>query len=323
MKKLLIFLLTLALLLSCLSACNDEAPSDTPTDNPTEDGGNTGDGGNTVPPKKEAYTFTFVSNGDDTCYIDGVQANTPTAENAALIFPDRSPSGDVVTEIRQTGISVALPQVIEAEIWETYVRDAFDEKLAALEETFGNDSDEYMLAENYLKKLDAWYLKISKDIISPYFLEELRAMGLGELLDAGKALYILDIYSEYVITTKERAALYQILNEYTGYTRSETVLSATERALAAALPDSVWAENVRTMDAMIDPLKITSITLPASVTKLSDIKSFVNLQEIRFGGTLEEWQAVEKVPGWISPDVVTVICTDVETATQSFPNSIW
>lgn len=58
----------------------------------------------------EPYEFTFVSNGDGTCYISHVDFREDMPEGElTLVFPAKSPEGDTVTAIRyKTGGAVPL-----------------------------------------------------------------------------------------------------------------------------------------------------------------------------------------------------------------------
>ena len=60
-----------------------------------------------------------------------------------------------------------------------------------------------------------------------------------------------------------------------------------------------------------DALK--EITLPAGVTEIGEDAFYdcVSLEKIIFGGTLSEWESVEKRDGWNTGTDLTVICSDV------------
>ncbi len=68
-------------------------------------------------------------------------------------------------------------------------------------------------------------------------------------------------------------------------------------------------------EAFMDYAKLKSITLSANVTKIgySAFKNCTGLTEIRFGGTVEQWQALEKGSAWNrNTGSYRVICTDGE-----------
>ena len=59
---------------------------------------------------------------------------------------------------------------------------------------------------------------------------------------------------------------------------------------------------------------LTSVTIPVSVTKLyNSIFGLTNLTEIHYGGTIEEWYAIEKSSSWDDyTGNYTIYCTDGE-----------
>ncbi len=85
-----------------------------------------------------------------------------------------------------------------------------------------------------------------------------------------------------------------------------------ELATALVLPEDV---TEICDEAFMDYAKLKSITISANVTKIgySAFKNCTGLTEIRFGGTMEQWEALEKGSAWNrNTGSYRVICTDGE-----------
>jgi len=100
----------------------------------------------TVPTAPKPYSFVFVSNGDGTCYINNVLFNYDHKENYVLEFPEISPEGDTVTDIRYQSTCAVPHQAF---------REDFEEKIIKpLADTLGDDSFYYKQVLSYFYLYD-------------------------------------------------------------------------------------------------------------------------------------------------------------------------
>ena len=287
MKKLLALLLILSLSLS-LFACLDSNGTGGNTDDGNTEGGNTEDGntedgnteggntegGNTEgvnteegDPNTTPYEFVFVSRGDGTCYIDGVTASKPLAENSEILIPEHSPEGDLVTEIRSLQVVSSLPYAVEESLWNEYVLDPLDRRLAEAETQYGIESLEYESILVASMTLNVWFLCLSDS--DPYRAPEHK--DVFDLIDReGTRVYVLDFFSEQRITDTECARLQYLLHEYAGVDFSpSSPIYQTVRTLAAEGSQREWAENLRAIDSPFVLQNATTLTLPVSVTTVA------------------------------------------------------
>ncbi len=255
-------------------------------------------------------TFDFISNGDGTCTARMLYADTDEEMELSVEFPATSPDGDKVTSIsvcpttRYGNVPLMIP------------KDDFDKVREAMNDYA--DKQNSADAKFQVKKCEAYYIlqdpstatenvknlmfktyPITKEM-PVYTLDE--SIASWELERLSTTLYTFGDFD-----MEDRAKAHK-------ETKVEAFSGMHGNVVSATIP-----EGVTVLDATFggwDTLK--SVSLPASLEKIN-LGTFINctnITEIKFAGTVEQWNAIEKVQisndePWDS-DIVsyTVICSD-------------
>lgn len=136
--------------------------------------------------------------------------------------------------------------------------------------------------------------------------------GAGELKACASALGIEEASRKYLCITKS-GVVKGIKNAWFDSNSTSTQLCGAYVRMSPVYLEIPKEVQELGKEAFAGCSKLVSVSLCAGLKKIGSgaFKQCLTLREIRFGGTLAEWQAVSKVDGWNSeiPDAV-VHCAD-------------
>lgn len=308
------------------------------------------------------YAFKYVSNGDGTCYIDGVEIDMEYTENFSLDIPDVSPDGDKVVGVNDLGITPAmLPTMLTVEdynelkaileenlehfycmkVQSYYILKDIDamssekSKAAMLEAwpiteltdvyVFDQNAshDEMLMVAKYIRDTGKYH---AKDLIEDYehlcaivdsCTSENKAVILETLPTISEtfATYITEINFPKDIQNVD-LSLYRSLYYVEEVVLPDCVKEIPEQAFSGLrlLKKVVLNDGVEIIkESAFFDCGIIEITIPDSVTTIenSAFQLCGDLREINFGGTVEQWNAIEKGQDWnFACNEYTVHCSD-------------
>ena len=221
----------------------------------------------------DAYTITYTSGKDGTCYVSDITINPEYTEEIILEIPETAPNGDKVIAIRCSPLAFdpPVPTIIPEDDFEKFFGKPMKDKMEEegkgwyYNQRFlafftlwdpayfeGNDRN---LAELYK------YLPITKEIGAVYQINgEIRIDELAQIYQ-----YILQ-YSEY--TSKEHIELYDRL-----YNLVENSAQENKTAMLSCLPTLT--------DSNKNSLLVSAVSVPADVeVDASFYQSFCGAKEI-------------------------------------------
>ena len=218
-----------------------------------------------------AYKFpegiVFVSNGDGTCYVDGV-CDPVGEKEMKLVIPEVSPDGDTVVEIRSLGtMGNNLPRII--------LKEDFELILEKIRDYYDYDSSES--AKFFYGRFAAyWQLKTMDMIEAADVTEEERIQLREELLSyfpecAVCDVYVLDTMARRVEIERLETTLAEICPEYTPLRRWLDEKKVSDTAEAQGISNSHAAALIEEQPyPEIHPSAFTEIVLPKTVKKIGD-----------------------------------------------------
>ena len=319
MKKMLALLLALLMSVATLTSCDGINFGANNTDQETE-----GDGSTTP----ISYTFTFVSNGDGTCKITGVTFEGDSPEAFTLAFPEASPEGDRVTAIDYRVASI-VPRWITKEDYIAKI-DGAVKSICGSEFEYRRFSTYYSLVELN----DSMTKKKMEELLKTYpILETTPIYTIAHDVSEAELLYMGDVLAKAGFTYADCVAAHTATGDAQA---TEGLVAYPAGRTAITFPSGLTYVNPQ---VYLNAVGLNVLTVPDSVTELAasagsgnrgwqeirlpkTLKKLAeraiecpNVTEIRYEGTLAEWDAIEKTKDSVRVGSgAKVICSDGEKA---------
>jgi hypothetical protein len=204
----------------------------------------------------------FVSNGDGTCYLEGVYS-LDHVETLKVTVPEVSPAGDTVTGIQGIGSHDIVPDVLLKEDFEA-IREKVRLYFGA---TDGPIGDTLSSGDFYYRRFCAYWELKTKEQLDAIEDEEARKKAWATYPECA----VCDIYVLYEDTHKiEREKLHQNISdacpEYTALDRFEAwrrVLDVVEKNnISGSYTVRVWPK--------VSASSITEVILPKTLTSIGE-----------------------------------------------------
>ena len=146
------------------------------------------------------YLISYESNGDGTCYVSEIRTDPSYTQSFVLEIPERSPAGDIVTEIRCEPFEIHLPEYLSEKDY-----DEIMERLQqSLEAGLCSEFDIFCFERVYSREENQRYCAMSQ-ILPVYRYKTFFASGQAQ------ALKVIMTYADY--TPADMTADYEYLRD--------------------------------------------------------------------------------------------------------------
>lgn len=217
------------------------------------------------------YLISYESNGDGTCYVSEIRTDPSYTQSFVLEIPERSPAGDIVTEIRCEPFEIHLPELLSEKDYE--------EILTKLEQACTDGKLEKKDVELFTNryKLATLTLFCPMAELAPVY-ERRDGAAEWDVQHSGrnvKALQVIMSYADYTPSDlKEDYDYLRDLTEQSDSENKETILASLPKFAEnygsyiseIKLPDTVKAITTESFYASCPFL--TSVDLPDSLTTI-------------------------------------------------------